>query len=233
MTSSLEEVKAQMASADPGKRMAALVALRFFSDEEAVPLLFQAALDPIPLVRVYAAIGLGKKKGEGNFDLLIDLLNNDKDASVRAEAAGSLGSLGDIRAVEYLLRAYYEDIDWIVRYSAVVSLGQLRDERGYPVLRDAIASDTDMIRDAAISALGELGNARALDVLLPLVPNPDPEVRRRIAQALGLIALQARETNIQEPSRAPLAYLAKDDDEKVAEFARYYLEQLDGNTPHE
>ncbi|AGY56820.1 HEAT repeat domain-containing protein [Gloeobacter kilaueensis] len=219
MDTSLETVREQLASTDPSQRMRALVALRFFSDEEAVPLLYQAIQDPIPLVRVYAAIGLGKKKGKDNFDLLTQLLNNDRDPSVRAEAAGSLGSLGDLRAVDYLLRAYYEDIDWIVRYSAVVSLGQLRDERGYTVLRDALTSATDMIRDAAISALGELSDSRALDVLLPLVSNSDPEVRRRVAQALGLIAT--------EQCRAPLSYLSRDDDKNVAEFARYYLENLD------
>jgi HEAT repeat protein len=220
MTISIDDLRAQMGNPDPGKRMAALVALRFISDEEATPLLLQAASDPVPLVRVYAAIGLGKKRGEGSFASLLDLLNNDKDASVRAEAAGALGAYGDLNAAEHLVRAYYEDIDWIVRYSAVVSLGQLRDERGYAVLRHALASETEMIRDAAISALGELGDARALDVLLPLVASTEPEVRRRVAQALGLIGTAE--------CRGPLSYLARDEHPQVAEFARYHLEQLDG-----
>lgn len=218
MNLSVEEIRDQMTHGDPGKRMAALVALRFIDEEAAAPILVAAATDPIPLVRVYAAIGLGKKHSAGTFELLTTLLNEDKDASVRAEAAGSLGSYSNQNAAEYLVRSYYEDMDWIVRYSVIVSLGQLRDARGYSVLRSALASETEMIRDAAISALGELGNAKAIEVLLPLISSTDSEVRRRVAQALGSIGTQE--------CRSPLNYLIKDEDSTVAEFAQYALGQI-------
>jgi HEAT repeat protein len=219
MNLSVEEIRDQMAHGDPGKRMAALVALRFIDEEAAAPILVAAATDPIPLVRVYAAIGLGKKHGAGTFELLTTLLNEDKDASVRAEAAGSLGSYPDQNAAEYLVRSYYEDMDWIVRYSVIVSLGQLQDPRGYSVLRSALTSETEMIRDAAISALGELGNAQAIEVLLPLISSSDSEVRRRVAQALGAIGTPA--------CRSPLNYLIKDENPTVAEFAQHALAKLD------
>ncbi|AGY58203.1 HEAT repeat domain-containing protein [Gloeobacter kilaueensis] len=219
MAASIEELRQQLASDVASDRIAAALDLRFVRSAEAAALLRQAAQDAVPLVRVYAAVGLARQDLDQAFETLVILLKSDPDGSVRAEAAGSLGLLRDRQAFEPLVDAYENDGDWIVRYSAIVALGQLAEPRSFAVFSAALDSPIEMIRDGAIGALGELGDRRAVERLLPLVGHPEAEVRRRVAVALGKIGDPA--------SQSALGFLAKDDDPKVAEAAQSAMQALE------
>lgn len=217
MDISIEDVKRRMASERAGDRISAALDLRFLPPEEALPLLRNAANDSVSTVRVYTAVALGKQKVPASFEILIDLLK-DIDSSVRAEAAGSIGSLNEERGFSYLETAYQCEADWLVRYSIVVALGQLKDPSAYTILCDALKSTSELARNAAISALGEIGNPAALEQLLLFVSHHSSEVRLRTVNALGKLGI---------PTCKPaLNYLTKDEDLSVSEAAKQALMQF-------
>jgi len=80
----------------------------------------------------------------------------DPDIAVRAEAASSLGSLGDRTAVEPLVSCLRDDSDPYVRSLAAEALGDLGDPNARVVLLDALASDTMEVSMSAAKALGSL-----------------------------------------------------------------------------
>lgn len=82
---------------------------------------------------------------------------NDPDVAVRAEAASSLGSLGDRTAVEPLVSSLRDDGDPYVRSLAAEALGDLGDPGARAALLDALASDSMEVSMAAVKALGSLG----------------------------------------------------------------------------
>ncbi|MFN4150773.1 MAG: HEAT repeat domain-containing protein, partial [Candidatus Sericytochromatia bacterium] len=53
------------------------------------------------------------------------------------------------------------------------------------ILVDALNDTHGNIREMAASALGELGDIRAVDYLIKSLVDPNPEVRRNAAGALG------------------------------------------------
>jgi HEAT repeat protein len=185
-------------SEDPRERMAAVVSIRSLGPDEATPLLLEATRDPLPMV---------------------------PEVSVRAEAAGALGDLGDQRATEHLVRAYHEDVDWIVRYSVIVSLGLLQDIRGYDVIRDGLKAKENLLQEAAVGALGNLGDEKAQEVLFSLLPDAEGEMRYKIAKALGHL-LNDPKTGDMPKCRSALEFLKKDADERVAQIAAYHLNEF-------
>ena len=85
----LETLRAAIASGDPVQAMPALTQLRFFSDEEAVPLLVLGTQQQPFLVRSLSCSGLGVKRNEEGWQVLVRLLRSDGDANVRGQAANA------------------------------------------------------------------------------------------------------------------------------------------------
>jgi HEAT repeat protein len=214
----LDRIADQLESPNSRDRLLGLTALRDVSPVDAVPLIKKVLNDDHLQVRTMAVFALGLKPTEECFDLLMGLLA-DKDYSIRANAAGALGYLHDTRAVEPLIRLFYEDTDWLVRFSAAVSLGNLGDPRARKTLIDALDSPEVIVQQAAIAALGEVGAVEAVERMLTFVQSDDWLVRQRLAESLGKLP--------SEKSRSALKYLAKDSHPQVAEAARYGLQQLD------
>jgi HEAT repeat protein len=84
------------------------------------------------------------------------------------------------------------------------------------LLEEALSSDNDLVVTSAISSLGELGDPRAVSLLLPLAAHEDWQIRYRLAQALGHLG--------GAEAQATLAKLAGDPHEQVAQEARRNLE---------
>ena len=77
-------------------------------------------------------------------------------------------------------------------------------------------SGNDLLQTAAIGSLGELGDVRAVDLLLPFVSNSDWQVRHRLAQALGRLGTAEAKT--------ALVTLAEDAVQPVADEAKAALQ---------
>jgi serine/threonine-protein kinase len=117
-----------------------------------------------------------------------DLLGvlRDQDWWVRVRAADALGTIGGPAVVEAVLDLI-QDEDPFIRRSAVEILNTTSDERTFDALVNAVANDPDWwVRERAIDALAQLGDARAVPVLLPLL-SQDAEVARVAMRALAMI----------------------------------------------
>ena len=117
-----------------------------------------------------------------------DLLGvlRDQDWWVRVRAADALGTIGGPAVVEAVLDLM-QDEDPFIRRSAVEILNTTSDERTFDALVNAVANDPDWwVRERAIDALAQLGDARAVPVLLPLL-SQDAEVARVAIRALATI----------------------------------------------
>ena len=95
-------------------------------------------------------------KRKGDIDGLISALQYQDDTALRAEAALSLGQLGDLRAVDSLISILQDDSDPYVRSVAARALGNLGDVRAERALFEALDSDTIDVSLAAGEALGKL-----------------------------------------------------------------------------
>jgi HEAT repeat protein len=142
-----------------------------------------------------------------------------EDADVREISLRALARIGDPRAVDPLVMALKHAEVWLapriadilVRHGeAVVEpmlaflaegsrhparawaanvLGELRVPRAFPTLIAALKDLDDEVRAKAATALGKLGDRRAVTYLLDhLLADPAPFVRARIAGALGQFA---------------------------------------------
>jgi HEAT repeat protein len=145
---------------DPAVRAAALGALDRTGGLE--PGALAAALnDPEPAVRRRACALAGRGFGTGEIGLelvaaLVETVSSDGDASVVEAAAWSLGETGPAHG-----------------RSAVRALEHAAREHGNP-----------LCREAAVAALGAIGDADALDTVLAALYDK-PAVRRRAAIALA------------------------------------------------
>lgn len=218
----VDEIAAKLDSPRSADRMVALASLRQVPDALAVPLILKVIDDENLQVRSMAVFALGVKHSEASLPKLLEILETADDYGIRADAAGALGYLGDPRAYEALVRAFYEDVEWLVRFSAAVSLGNLKDPRGYEVLIRALkVGDGDsLMQQASIAALGELGDPRCLEAILTFAQSEDWLVRQRLAQALGNLPT--------DKSRSALEYMSKDPHDNVAAAALHSLRRLDG-----
>ena len=214
----LERIATQLESESSKDRMLALAMLRNVAPEKAAPLVRKVVNDPNLQVRSMAVFAMGLKPDSETFDMLVKLLETDSDYGIRADAAGALGYLEDARAFEPLVRAFYEDADWLVRFSAAVSLGNLKDPRAHDVLIEALKSKEVVIQQAAIAAIGEIGDVDAVGDILSFAQAEDWLVRQRLAEALS---------NLPSPkTESALRFLAKDSHRQVAEAAQISLQRL-------
>lgn len=122
-------------------------------------------------------------EADGHVSELRALLEQDPEPRVRASAAEALGTRGD-RAVDGLLAAT-EDGEAVVVEAVATALGEIGDARAVPWLVEAARRHRDrLVREAAVAALGAIGDPAGLPVLLALVADAPPQVRRRSVAAL-------------------------------------------------
>ena len=218
----LEAISAQLESENSKDRMLALAMLRNVEPQVAAPLVRKVVNDVNLQVRSMAVFAMGLKADAETFSILARLVETDPDYGIRADAAGALGYLEDPRAFEVLVRAFYEDTDWLVRFSAAVALGNLKDPRAHDVLVAALQSEEVVIQQAAIAAIGEVGDVDGVEHVLKFAQSEDWLVRQRLAEALA---------NLPSPKTMPaLRFLEKDAHSQVAEAARISLQRLRDRT---
>jgi HEAT repeat protein len=132
---------------------------------------------------------------------LVDLLAADPDPSVRRECAEVLGrsDLAPAAAVE----GACADSSPEVREAAVNALGEMQAVESVALLI-RIASDGDedkLVRESAVAALGAIGDKRALPLLLDLVVQGPPQIRRRCVPALTVFEGAEAEAALRRAAR--------------------------------
>jgi HEAT repeat protein len=214
-----EIVQELLSAEDFGKRLSGVNQLRSLDPDLAFSMIQAPILDKNVRVR-YAAVSQVSTLGKQNPTLALEVLRRaleDPEPDVQAAAADALGALQLTDAFEDLQALYHRSAEWLVQFSIIAALGELGDIRAFELLETALNSGTELVKAAAIGSLGELGDDRAVPLLLPLISDPDWQVRHRVAQSLG--HFDCPET------RMALESLSHDEVEAVAQQAKDFLGQ--------
>ncbi|MBC8001947.1 MAG: HEAT repeat domain-containing protein [Opitutaceae bacterium] len=175
--------------------------------------------EEIGLVRHAVLKALGKIKASSVTGILVGALQ-DVDATVRTEAAISLGQAGDVTAVEPLIVAL-NDPHHRVQAAAANALSRMGDARSIEPLSRLLPAGHWEVRMAAAEALSNIGDARVIEPLIGALQDRDKDVRMMVAQALG----QLRNTLAVEP----LILAMIDQEDGVRQAAALSLKLLDRN----
>jgi HEAT repeat protein len=155
----LDQLREAIVSGDPSRAMPALAALREASVAQAVPLLLLGLEQSTFMVRSLSCAGLGMKRNEAGWQALVQALEHDEDANVRAEAANALVSHSLQRAWPLLLPAFQRDSQWLLRcsiLSAVAEHPEIPPEDLLQLARLAIADADGTVRVGGAEILGRL-----------------------------------------------------------------------------
>jgi len=193
-------------------------------DPRTIDLLIDALKDPYPIVREYAARGLGIIGDQKAVDPLMVALS-DRNDLVRNAAARALGQIGDPRAVGPLCEVSP------VTPGAIVALGEIGGDRATNHVMDYIRSfryysdeypgDRRTLQYVlpAIEALGKTGDTKTVDALSEILTWRDPVIRVAAVKALG--------NTDNAAAIEPLTYVAsRDESEMVREAAAEALENI-------
>ncbi|MFM6190375.1 MAG: HEAT repeat domain-containing protein [Planktothrix sp.] len=207
----IPQIQTCLNSHDFHERLRALTELNDYESQVAIPLLISKLSDPEFIIRSFVAMGLGRQQSPESFQALVELLNHDPDANVRAEAANSLFQYGEI-AIPDLVRCFGRDFNSLVRRSILEPLMTLRHPQAlYDICVCGLSAPEQMTQEAAIDGLGVLAGTEkqmdALNQLLKLVRTPVWRTRTRVALAL-------RQFNHPQ-ALAALQDLKKDEDHRV------------------
>ena len=136
---------------------------------------------------------------------------SDMDALVRAPAADALGQIGTERAVEGLVESLKDEDDGTAG-NAAQALGQIK-QASPPVINGLINTlsnhPAETVAVNAAEALREIGTASppVIDVLISALQNPAETVQIAAAKALGLLAPESNDMELNQKVRVALVTL--------------------------
>jgi hypothetical protein len=118
----------------------------------------------------------------GDADRLIRLLT-DPDPDIQWKAAEALGRMGDAAARKLIERTHH--VNRAFRIGAIEALADIRERKAVGKLTDLLLTDESAeVRWASAIALGEIGDADAIPVLIGSLRDPDKYVRYGASLAL-------------------------------------------------
>jgi len=157
--------------------------LATIADARVLTPLIAALASPDWIVRMHAAKALGRIQDPEAVEPLVPLLQ-DKVKAVREEASTALAAIGEA-ALSSLLSALTH-VEWLVRLHAVEALGKTRSPEAVAPLLSVLFNDRDRaVREDAVRALGQIGDARAVEFLVTAMK--EPGLRPLAVEALGQI----------------------------------------------
>lgn len=207
----LSEIKSYLDSPNPQNRMKAIVGLRKYDASQVVPLLKQRMYDKEFVIRSFVAMGLGYKRNDEGFQSLVDLIENDQDPNVKAEAANSLANYGE-KAIPHLLELFKTESHWLVRQSILAALDEIdAPEILIQLCQWGLTGEDLVVKIVSVANLGRLKETifepEAIDLLFNLSADENPQIRAEVVKALG---------NFDDPkAEAALAELRHDSDYRV------------------
>lgn len=135
-------------------------------------------------------------------------LVNDQRPDVQREAVWALGQIRDVRAVETLARVLTTSGRPELRDAAAQALGSLREPEAAEALVAAWKGAEARTRAPIVSALGQIGDPMATDVLIDALGSQDDVTRLEAIN--GLEAVGALEAAAGGKARGALEALAAD-----------------------
>ncbi len=164
-----------------------------------------ALADPVAVIRASGLRILRDYEDEKLIPIIIDLLENDIDIGVRAQAASSLGNyiyLGEIeeihpnslkKAEECLLQVLKSSENEIVRMKALESIGYSSREEIPEYINTAFQSGKYNSIASALNAMGKSADTSWSLQVLSMLAHPDHRIQKEAIIAAGELELkQAR-----------------------------------------
>lgn len=184
----LAQIETDLQSRNLQVRLKAIVALKAYPANSAVPILSRHIQDTDFLVRSFVARELGRHCASDAFAALLQMMCSDKDPNVRAEAANSLSLLGQ-DSIPHLVQRFVNDDHWLVRHSILAALVEMNcPEEVFQVCCLGLEGEDATVQEAAVASLGSLARSQlseaALSQLLTLKDSDADRIRIQVAYAL-------------------------------------------------
>ena len=142
-----------------------------------------------------AITALSPDQANANFESLA-MHMTDSSAAVRAAAAEKLG-LCDQRSMDPL-ETLTDDPEPTVREAVATAFGELASRQAVPwLIETSLVDDDRHVKEAAVAALGAIGDPGAIDTLLEIMRGGPPQVRRRAIAAITVFDDERIEPAIQ------------------------------------
>ncbi len=167
---------------DENCRRAAVEVLNEIGTAAHVRFLLQAIKDDDWWVRSRSADALAKIGGPRVIEAALELIR-DQDEDVRRAAIEILNQTRDERAVDLLIEAT-RDADWWVRERAVDALADIGSQRAMPAVAALLDAKDTRSLPSVVRALGRIGDASVVRLLLPLLQHESKEIRLEAITAL-------------------------------------------------
>ena len=181
-------------------------------------------------IRIFASDILGSTNNYMAVPHLCEAMLNDSEVNVRYQAAVSLGELGKPEATDALNNALGAD-DW-VNFAVIESLMKIGDDGSITALMGALDKSSELVASIIIDALGELGNIRAVPVLVKYLGKSAPALRNKTLKAIVNIMGSKALALLSDEERASFAdYLfaaADDEDQEIQDAVIVGLSSLGG-----
>jgi len=192
--------------------------------------LIELSQDDDPDIRIFMADILGSTQSMLAVEPLCDALLRDPEVNVRYQAAVSLGDLGMPEAAPCLNQAI-NDEEW-VQYSVIEALTKIGHSSSVDALVKALDTASDLVASMIIDSLGEMGNVKAVTMLLRRMPDAPTALRNKIVKAvvkiLGGRSLTLLSDEERERFRQYLLVALEDEDEEIQDAAIQGLAHVGG-----
>lgn len=186
---SVDQLVEKLKDKNPDQRMAAAQKLAGMGDKakNALPQICDAAAkDEVEEVRGSAVHALGILRNPDGIPTIIDILQKDKSAIVRALAADAAAEFGDeAKPMVPALIGALKDKEAVVRQHAALTLGKLGTKHS----KDAVPALAEGLKDADLrmQAACALAKLEALDEMTKALKDPDEGVRLEIVCAMKMM----------------------------------------------
>lgn len=181
-------------------------------------------------IRIFAADILGTCDSPMAVSLLSETLLHDPEVNVRYQAGVSLGELGFPEAAEALSKALHDE-EW-VQFAAIEALAKIKADSCAAILVDALPEASELVASTIINALGEMGNVKAVPILLKRLDVTDGPLRnnavKAVVQILGAPSLGLLAPKDMEKFRSYLLIALKEEDEDILQASLTGLSALGG-----
>ncbi|MBI4804726.1 MAG: HEAT repeat domain-containing protein [Desulfovibrio sp.] len=216
-------------SDDPPARNIAMDVMREVGDQD-FPTLVELLHDQDPDMRIFASDIIGSTNSPMAVDPLCEALLKDPEVNVRYQAAVSLGTLGKHEAAKCLNKALTDD-EW-VQFAVIESLAKIRDESSVSALIGALSKSSDLVASMIVDTLGEIGNIKAVTMLIKYLDNSPAALRNKICKAVVMIlggkSLTLLSENDREKFRDYLLAALSDEDIDIQDAAVHGLAFVGG-----
>lgn len=193
-----------LADPDESVRAAAAGSLGAIGDLQALAPIVRLLSDNYEQVRCAAVEGLAGL-GTPAIPFLLQLLGHT-DPQIRAGIATTLGMIGAREACNPL-SALFADTDPVVREQAAAALGRI-GVPAIPRLAEALGSADAQIRLCGVNGLGIVGDP-GREFLAGACNDPDPVVRDRARELIGLPADTSKAEPVTEAEKPVAGFLAE------------------------